>query len=379
MGTYPRSDTMELLHHQFGEMTVRGARESGILGRKPAPFVSPSVSTSSPLDLGTASGRGLEQSDLYNRSDGRSERSEFHSLRPEASEQSDLNYGGHWEGQTPGRWGPPPLTANTFDGSSHKVAVFLSQILNHFDLYGHYYSSNWFMIIAVTRVLVGEAYEWAADMFRTRAAELEDIGYFLAALRNRFEDTTTDKSAEGDLLAIKQQGRMAREYVNEFRRVVSKLPLLPESLLMHLFEEGLDPNLHQACLYRGSHITLNDWYHVAIELDDGLKCLKPKLGDDIQGRRSMYPVTKPPLTKGIPPVGGRGVMRCFRCDRPGHRAVDCSIPLLSLGKPNCMGTGLFNLNQLEKSGENRRKQELYTTNYWMIVMKMIVKNFQLLW
>uniref|UniRef100_A0A2D4HPA1 CCHC-type domain-containing protein n=1 Tax=Micrurus lemniscatus lemniscatus TaxID=129467 RepID=A0A2D4HPA1_MICLE len=78
-------------------------------------------------------------------------------------------------------------------------------------------------------------------------------------------------------------------------------------------------------------------------------------------------------------VGGRGVMRCFRCDRPGHRAVDCSIPSLSLGKSNGMGTGLFNLNQLEKSGENRRKQELYTTNYWMIVMKMIVKNFQLLW
>lgn len=38
-------------------------------------------------------------------------------------------------------WGPPPLQA-TFDGSSDRVAIFLSQVISYLDLYSHFYPSQ---------------------------------------------------------------------------------------------------------------------------------------------------------------------------------------------------------------------------------------------
>ncbi|KAG8147170.1 hypothetical protein E2320_022881, partial [Naja naja] len=65
----PQSDTMELLRHQFGEMTLRGLMDSGSVGRRQAlASDSSSVNTSSPLEFRDSDiGKGLERLDLRSR------------------------------------------------------------------------------------------------------------------------------------------------------------------------------------------------------------------------------------------------------------------------------------------------------------------------
>ncbi|KAG8125507.1 hypothetical protein E2320_020654 [Naja naja] len=65
----PRSDTMELLHCQFGDMTLRGPMDRGSVGRRQALASGSSlVNTSSPLEFQDSEiGTGLERSDLRSR------------------------------------------------------------------------------------------------------------------------------------------------------------------------------------------------------------------------------------------------------------------------------------------------------------------------
>lgn len=47
---------------------------------------------------------------------------------------------------------------------------------------------------------------------------------------------------------LKQKGKLAKEYVLEFRRVASKLRHWPERLLVYFFKENLDWELLHACV-----------------------------------------------------------------------------------------------------------------------------------
>ncbi|KAG8140339.1 hypothetical protein E2320_003043 [Naja naja] len=89
----PWSDTMELLHHQFGEMTLRGPTDSSSTGhRQVLASDNSSLHTSSPLALQDSDiGRGLEHSDLHSRRvDERDTKPESYSMRSGRSE---------WRGQ----------------------------------------------------------------------------------------------------------------------------------------------------------------------------------------------------------------------------------------------------------------------------------------
>lgn len=86
-------------------------------------------------------------------------------------------------------WGPPPIQAS-FDGTADRVALFLSQIITHMDLYGHLYPSQWAMVVAITMVLTGEVADWVADFHSDHTKELANMGMFLEAMRGHFEDIT---------------------------------------------------------------------------------------------------------------------------------------------------------------------------------------------
>lgn len=112
-------------------------------------------------------------------------------------------------------WGLPPIQAS-FDRDSGKVALFLSQVISHMDLYGHVYPSQWSMVVAVMGVLTREAANWVTDLHSDHAQELTDLGLFLEVLRVRFEDDIQVQITEGELVALRQRGCPAKDYVKEF-------------------------------------------------------------------------------------------------------------------------------------------------------------------
>lgn len=118
------------------------------------------------------------------------------------------------------------------------------------------------MVVAVIAGLQGEAAEWVADLYTDHARELADTGPFLETLQSRFEDVSQVWWAEGELLALKQQGCSTAKYIHEFQRVAGRLRSWPERLLVHQFWAGLDQDLHQACVFQGIPSQLQDWFRV---------------------------------------------------------------------------------------------------------------------
>lgn len=49
-----------------------------------------------------------------------------------------------------------------------------------------------------------------ADLHSDHAWELTNIGMFLERLRRRFEDESSVKLAEGEIVVLKQRGRLVR-------------------------------------------------------------------------------------------------------------------------------------------------------------------------
>lgn len=168
------------------------------------------------------------------------------------------------------RWDPPALKAS-FDSSPDRVALFLGQVIDHLDRFGHLYTSEWAMVLAVAAVMEGKVAEWVANLYSDHAGEVRDVGLFLAALQEHFEDSTQVQQAEGEPLTTKQRGRPLVEYIREFRRLAGKVRGWPERLLVHQFKTGLDRVLRQACVTRGLPPRLVAWIQAATEIDAELK------------------------------------------------------------------------------------------------------------
>ncbi|XP_039197260.1 malonyl-CoA-acyl carrier protein transacylase, mitochondrial isoform X2 [Crotalus tigris] len=209
--------------------------------------------------------------------------------------------------------------------------MFLSHVISHLDRYAQHYPSQWAMVMAVSAGLQGEAAAWAADLYSDHARELANTGLFLDALRAHFEDITRAQHAEAELLALRQHGRRATDYVREFRRVAGRLRSWPERLLVHQFRAGLDRELHQACVLRGVPSRLQDWFRVVIDLDTGLQEFWGKGEEPLIPGRPLAKLWEegrrgPPADVGSSAPSARVPFRCFRCNQPGHRAADCPAP-----------------------------------------------------
>lgn len=204
-------------------------------------------------------------------------------------------------------------------------------MIYHLDRFGSVYASQWAMVMAVTTALQGEAAMWVANLYSDRTRELGDVGLFLEALRVRLEDVTRVQRAEAEIVGLQQNGRPATEYVREFREVAGKLGSWPERMLIHHLQNSLDGALQRACIVRRIPPRLQEWLRVSVELDVGLRGCKGRAGIPVEPRQALdrsqqeeqQPVT-PKTTPTAPPP--RATLRCFQCDQPGHRVVDCPIP-----------------------------------------------------
>lgn len=99
-----------------------------------------------------------------------------------------------------------------------------------------------------------------ADLHSDHGPKLTDVRLFLESLGAQFEDQTRTQVSEGGLMALKQRGRPAKEYVNDFRQLAGWLCAWPEQMLVHQFHLGLDRDLQQACVYWGLPPRLNEWF-----------------------------------------------------------------------------------------------------------------------
>ncbi|KAK9406629.1 stanniocalcin-2 [Crotalus adamanteus] len=97
-------------------------------------------------------------------------------------------------------------------------------------------------------------------------------------------------------------------------------------LLVHHFRTGLDIDLRRACVVRGIVGRLSEWFKAVVELNVGLRelpgarevRLQPRKGQD----QSKDSTNQMPSSNARP----KPVFRCFRCNRPGHRAAECTFP-----------------------------------------------------
>lgn len=63
----------------------------------------------------------------------------------------------------------PPILRATFNGNPDRLALFLSQVINHLDCYLHLYPTQWAMVVAMTAALEGEAAKWVVDLYTEHA------------------------------------------------------------------------------------------------------------------------------------------------------------------------------------------------------------------
>lgn len=104
------------------------------------------------------------------------------------------------------------------------------------------------MIQAITENFEGEAVEWMNQLHNKDAPELGNIDAFQQDLRARFKGESQAQEVEAEIREIKQKGHLAKEYVQEFRRIAGKLWHWPERLLVYFFKEGLDKELLYICV-----------------------------------------------------------------------------------------------------------------------------------
>ncbi|KAK9400665.1 hypothetical protein NXF25_011379 [Crotalus adamanteus] len=205
------------------------------------------------------------------------------------------------------------------------------------------------MVVAVTSSLQGEAAAWAADLYSDQARELADVGLFLDALRTRFEDPTRLQWAEAQLVGLRQRGRPAKEYIREFQKLAGRLRSWPDRLMVHHFRNGLDNEIRRACIVRGIGGRLSDWFKAAMELDIGLREHTGGRENKLPSRRGQDPLIGHMVQATPDATRSKTTFRCFRCNRPGHRAAECGLPAV-LGTPTAIGKpGSTPQKMMEKS------------------------------
>ncbi|KAK9408500.1 RTL1: Retrotransposon-like 1 [Crotalus adamanteus] len=113
----------------------------------------------------------------------------------------------------------------------------------------------------------------------------------------------------------------------------------PDRLLIHHFQAGLDSDIRRACAVRGVVGRLVDWFKAAMELEFGLRD-RPDVRADRPPARRAPDRSGEGSTQAVPgTTRPKPVFRCFRCNRPGHRAAECGITDLTelTGTPTAIG------------------------------------------
>ena len=240
---------------------------------------------------------------------------------------------------------------DSYDGTRAKLPVFLRQLELYFRANPtDYTSDNNRITLTLSYMKDGTAGTWADHLIK-ESEGLGDYGYtwltFVATLKEQFADPDQGDTARTKLKELKQGKQTADEFVVAFEQYERESGY-DEVALIERFEEGLSQGLVDR-IYGLSVMptTIVEWKQWAQKLDRQWRKRESKkktsqvpFGTRTPNRSTSFgtpapaPVTtpKPSERQYIPMdidrsrggyVGERKPLICFKCRRPGHRAVDC--------------------------------------------------------
>jgi hypothetical protein len=236
-----------------------------------------------------------------------------------------------------------------YDGARAKFPIFMRQLNLYFRANPVDYELDDNRItLALSYMKDGTAGSWADNMIR----ESED-GYahtwktFVQALTQQFADPDEGDTARTKLKELRQGRSTADEYVVSFEMYEHESGY-DEVALMERFEEGLSPALADAiCRLPQAPVTIADWKFWAQKLDrqwrkrEGRKrqlaghskpANHPAPSGSPPSTNNFRATSKPAESQYVPMdidqsrsrnFGERKPLICWKCRKPGHRAVDC--------------------------------------------------------
>jgi len=113
------------------------------------------------------------------------------------------------------------------------------------------------------KALVWRTEFMAAHTVSGQGIHLGTMDNFLAALDSAFQPFDMEEDALRQLHALKQLSRPVDEYVSEFRVFATRAGLTDISQLIHLFRQGLDPDIAIQAIRRGPDNNLQAWIEAA--------------------------------------------------------------------------------------------------------------------
>ncbi|XP_062829756.1 retrotransposon-derived protein PEG10 isoform X4 [Anolis carolinensis] len=216
----------------------------------------------------------------------------------------------------------------TFDGDPEKLPIFLFRVATFMTKWADTFANEMDKVQYVVDHLEGAAAEWFMALYDTNAPELNNLDAFMLALKSRFEDRLRKVRARAKLMNLKQGSCSVQEYALEFRRLASLLPEWNEAFRIHVFKEGLRPDLLEWVLARDMPDTLMGWVDLASKgemVKEEIKIFRQKQPwlPRSRGKKDDNP---PRSRDRLDPRAKEQRWKldlCLHCGGEGHLAVAC--------------------------------------------------------
>jgi len=128
------------------------------------------------------------------------------------------------------------------------------------------------------KALVWRTEFMAAHAVSGQGIHLGTMDNFLAALDSAFQPFDMKGDALRQLHALKQLSRPVDEYVSEFRVFATRAGLTDISQLIHLFRQGLDPDIAIQAIRRGPDNNFQAWIEAAKQGEEIIRMERIYLG-----------------------------------------------------------------------------------------------------